>query len=488
MENDKNFKVKRISNAILSTAPTAIYTAKPTTSKPQTHYIVSKTVPTPTCNAPQSPSITMKNISLPMKIGDKSYVKLNQQQQAAPHIIEIPSPAKIISAPSSTTNFITINNKNFVSQQLQQQTTGVPTTTIRLNKNSSKQVVMPRQIIQIQQQQQLPQHQQIQIIQKPIQQQKIIMSTSTLQQSRNIVVNQQQRLPLQQQQQQPQAQQQLQQQLPSQVMVNTVNIQNKKKTESVQNIVKNSGIVSVSGNSASSSGSGRGNRSNSNNRPPPGAVNLERSYQICQAVIQNSPNRHQLKCQLKPPPPFLNATANTGSTTTTTATISNNNSNCGNSPITIKKEDQTQYGIVTSSNKLGPRMVFSNKKNNFVPQRKASPILVRQVLQPNHVVTVMTTSASAGGLTQTQPQTQRIISNDPFEQNLGQYVLVQRATIAANAAGISTSDNLTPRSSSAPPAQNLVGFSITMIKIIFLILDMCSNIFPSKFMDYLVCP
>lgn len=39
-------------------------------------------------------------------------------------------------------------------------------------------------------------------------------------------------------------------------------------------------------------------------RPPPGTVNLERSYQICQAVIQNStnPNRHQLNNQLKPPP------------------------------------------------------------------------------------------------------------------------------------------------------------------------------------------
>lgn len=37
-------------------------------------------------------------------------------------------------------------------------------------------------------------------------------------------------------------------------------------------------------------------------RPPPGSVNLERSYQICQAVIQNSPNRHQLNNHLKPPP------------------------------------------------------------------------------------------------------------------------------------------------------------------------------------------
>lgn len=53
---------------------------------------------------------------------------------------------------------------------------------------------------------------------------------------------------------------------------------------------------------------GRGSRIN-NNRPPPGAVNLERSYQICQAVIQNSPNRHQLKAQLRPPPSLL-ATVN----------------------------------------------------------------------------------------------------------------------------------------------------------------------------------
>ncbi|VVC30401.1 Hypothetical protein CINCED_3A014450 [Cinara cedri] len=40
-------------------------------------------------------------------------------------------------------------------------------------------------------------------------------------------------------------------------------------------------------------------------KQPPGAVNLERSYQICQAVIQNSPNRNQLRCQLKPPPSVL---------------------------------------------------------------------------------------------------------------------------------------------------------------------------------------
>lgn len=60
--------------------------------------------------------------------------------------------------------------------------------------------------------------------------------------------------------------------------------------------------------SATTSNKGRGGRSNNTGgRPPPGAVNLERSYQICQAVILNSPNRHQLKAQLRPPQEFLAA-------------------------------------------------------------------------------------------------------------------------------------------------------------------------------------
>ncbi|CAH2265264.1 jg19791 [Pararge aegeria aegeria] len=47
------------------------------------------------------------------------------------------------------------------------------------------------------------------------------------------------------------------------------------------------------------------NRSRCSNKVPPGAVNLERSYQICQAVIQNSPNRDALRGQLRPPPALL---------------------------------------------------------------------------------------------------------------------------------------------------------------------------------------
>lgn len=49
---------------------------------------------------------------------------------------------------------------------------------------------------------------------------------------------------------------------------------------------------------------GKGRKSAAN-KLPPGAVNIERSYQICQAVIQNSPNRENLKAQLRPPSALL---------------------------------------------------------------------------------------------------------------------------------------------------------------------------------------
>lgn len=90
---------------------------------------------------------------------------------------------------------------------------------------------------------------------------------------------------------------------------------------------------------------GGGGRRSQSNKPPPGAVNLERSYQICQAVIQNSPNRHQLKHQLRPPPSMLAAAAaaNSGS--------DNSNSSESGSSSGSKKDDQTQHGVVTSTNR-----------------------------------------------------------------------------------------------------------------------------------------
>jgi additional sex combs-like protein len=115
-------------------------------------------------------------------------------------------------------------------------------------------------------------------------------------------------------------------------------------------------ITFLQANSGGSGGSSRGSRGSSN-KPPPGAVNLERSYQICQAVIQNSPNRDQLRCQLKPPPSLL--AANTNSST-------GNNKKSENC---VPPRAATQYGVVTSSrNGSGPT-------NNSVSGKPFTPPL-----------------------------------------------------------------------------------------------------------------
>lgn len=166
----------------------------------------------------------------------------------------------------------------------------------------------------------------------------------TIPQSQIVAQHPQQSLP-QQQQPQPQSQQQQ----PNSVQKICVCLQ--KNCVCLQKICNGSTKISkIPGKG------GRGSRSNSN-RPPPGAVNLERSYQICQAVIQNSPNRHQLKGQLKPPPsmlpgpgpavpgvqgvqpslPVLPATA----TTTTTAIVQNVN--------TCRGENVPLQGVFASS-------------------------------------------------------------------------------------------------------------------------------------------
>lgn len=150
-------------------------------------------------------------------------------------------------------------------------------------------------------------------------------------------------------------------------------------------------------------GSSTGSRSNRNvsNKPPPGAVNLERSYQICQAVIQNSPNRDQLRCQLKPPPSLL-------------AQVNNNSTS---------KSDKTQYSVVTSSR--GAKTPV-NKAARGYQQRHQSPVVVK------HVFT------SSQGI----PVTMAVLpptSNSEVGEN--QYILVQRA-----------SGQQVRRSSSAPPS------------------------------------
>lgn len=112
------------------------------------------------------------------------------------------------------------------------------------------------------------------------------------------------------------------------------------------------------------------------NKPPPGAVNLERSYQICQAVIQNSPNRDQLRCQLKPPPSLL-----------------------------LGKSEKTQYSVVTSSRgaKTG-----TNKARTY-QQRPTAPVLVKHVFTSSQGIPV-----TMAVLPHSQPSNNPEVSSDLF--------------------------------------------------------------------------
>ncbi|KAJ9579898.1 hypothetical protein L9F63_004431, partial [Diploptera punctata] len=187
----------------------------------------------------------------------------------------------------------------------------------------------------------------------------------------------------------------------------------------------------------------RGSRASSN-KPPPGAVNLERSYQICQAVIQNSPNRDQLRCQLKPPPSLLAANSNTSSSS------NKKSENSGSSRAA------TQYGVVTSSrNGNGPNSSVSAKP--FTPplpapgsypvvpayhQRQQSPpVVVRHVFTSSQGIPV-----TMAVLPQSQAPPEVAESAGAQLGHVGQYILVQRTGGAPPP----------PRASSAPPSNNQV--------------------------------
>ncbi|XP_016657790.1 polycomb protein Asx isoform X2 [Acyrthosiphon pisum] len=144
--------------------------------------------------------------------------------------------------------------------------------------------------------------------------------------------------------------------------------------------------------SSSSSGSSR-TSGRSSLKQPPGAINLERSYQICQAVIQNSPNRNQLRCQLKPPP----------------AVLIGKSSILRNGPKPIRN-----INITSSSQPLVVRHVFASSRGIPVTMSVGPPY--------------------------TSDQQQLT------EKQMGQYLLVQRS---GGITGIR-------RSSSAPPTNNKI--------------------------------
>ncbi|XP_055621187.1 polycomb protein Asx isoform X5 [Toxorhynchites rutilus septentrionalis] len=350
-------------------------------------------------------------------------------------------------------------------------------------------------------------------LQKPIQLQKIIMSTSSLQQQQ-----QRARLPLQRvpivQPQQTQSQQRFQQKFVTNQlirgqnaeMINTVQLQQQQQAQAQAQALANQQAqqaaatvganvvigptprkrleVVPGGGAVVASGGGGGRRGGrtSSSRLPPGAVNLERSYQICQAVIQNSPNRHQLRAQLKPPQAFLGSSNSNSSNSSNSNSSSSSGSSAGGGSGGSTKDEPTTFGGALVGNKLGPRLI--NPKRITSVGRQPSSIVVRHVYTTagqSNPGTISIISASQQQQQQQQQkqqphqsQQQRIITTaDAAElqhaqiisvsgaggmSNLavsatgpgggsfgGKYVLVQRAHIG---------DIVTPRAASAPPTQN----------------------------------
>lgn len=146
--------------------------------------------------------------------------------------------------------------------------------------------------------------------------------------------------------------------------------------------VAGGGIV-VQGGLPQRSGSSRG-RGATSNKPPPGAVNLERSYQICQAVIQNSPNRHQLRCQLRPPP------TGGGKEIPTSATVTMAPNHAADPQI--------------------PMVVRLAGASTVQKQRQPSPVLMRQVLMQSGV------NNGGAGITESSMNSSRASSAPPGQQ------------------------------------------------------------------------
>nr|XP_029731489.1 polycomb protein Asx isoform X3 [Aedes albopictus] len=354
-------------------------------------------------------------------------------------------------------------------------------------------------------------------IHKPIQLQKIIMSTSNLQSQQ-----QRARLPLQRaqiiQQPQTQSQQRFQQKFVTNqlirgqnaAIINSVQLQQQQAQAQAQAQAHAQALANQQAQQAAATVGAnvvigptprkrlevgttavvpgapgrRGGRTGSS-RLPPGAVNLERSYQICQAVIQNSPNRHQLRAQLKPPQAFLGGS---NSNSNSSSNSSNSNSSTSSSTGSLKDEP-TSFGGTVLGNKVGPRLVHPKRIATATVGRQPSSIVVRHVYttagqsNPGTISIISTSQQQQNQQPSQQPQPRIITAAEaaelqhaqiisvpgpgggPAGSNVpgaaggsfgGKYVLVQRAHIG---------DIVTPRAASAPPTQNQQVNSVTGVPI-----------------------
>ncbi|XP_045137738.1 polycomb protein Asx-like isoform X4 [Portunus trituberculatus] len=157
----------------------------------------------------------------------------------------------------------------------------------------------------------------------------------------------------------------------------------------------------------------------------PGVVNIQRSYEIVQAVIANSPNRDQLQAQLKTPasllaevkPALNNAGVNSAlvvnSTNANVSTSNNNGKN--NSNLVVHATPQLQTITVVkavSSNSNSSGHIISNNNNTTTSTNSNSssnsiitPVQTAQIMTsiPRTVKQVaVTVGSTSGSMTQVQ--------------------------------------------------------------------------------------
>ena len=137
---------------------------------------------------------------------------------------------------------------------------------------------------------------------------------------------------------------------------------------SAQQIQPATNMPGASGMGASQqSGRGGSGKQAQCTKAPPGTVNLERSYRICQAVIENSPNCEQLKAQLRPPSAFSSSAVSTPTSSPVTA-----GSTSAASTIRPSKSG-SKTGAAAKPNKVGHLVKLSNQQHVTVGMAGQDP-------------------------------------------------------------------------------------------------------------------
>lgn len=161
----------------------------------------------------------------------------------------------------------------------------------------------------------------------------------------------------------------------------------------------------------------------------PGVVNIQRSYEIVQAVIANSPNRDQLQAQLKTPASLLaevkpalnsagvNSALVVNNTNANVSTSNNNGKNNSNlvvhatpqlQTITVVKavaSNSNSSGHIISNNNNTTTSSNSNSSSNSSSNSNITPVQTAQIMTsiPRTVKQVaVTVGSTSGSVTQVQ--------------------------------------------------------------------------------------